>query len=294
MVGFLVALPLIPEAPMLGPSFPLRQVSDEVLQELHPDRMDRPFEWRRDFHIINFVISNPQVRVSYQLHDLAFSFGNRDPATFGPLVKAGSGVRLSIHGSVKRLERGDNFVHTKPSSSGDETLFDTFPAQGSLQIEISSCDPYEGNEIFGPATYPGVLYSWDPDLERDSLTLSLYLPSTALREIADAIRAGKADALSLQVGVRVFTYEVDDALREPYHQQTFVFHGHTEPAAILRIETLETAPSTDRDYDALTEPSTESDLPAAPSTPLPTPTLTSVANPLWVIAGLLLLLVLLR
>lgn len=37
---------------MLGPSHPLRQVSEDVLQELDPARGDRPFEWRRDFQIV--------------------------------------------------------------------------------------------------------------------------------------------------------------------------------------------------------------------------------------------------
>lgn len=279
---------------MLGPSFPLRQVSDDVLHEVNPDREKRPLEWHRDFNIINLVISNPRVHGTYQLNQLALFSRYRDPARSEPQVLAGDGFRLCIQGTVNRLERGDTFIHTKPSSEDDETLFDTFPAQGALQVEISACEPEEGGAVFGSGTYPGTLLAWDPELERDTITLDLRAPALALKDVADAIQSGKAAALILQVGVRVFTYEVDDALREPHHQQTFVFHGHAAPAAILKLRTLPVAPSLKPDDEPAYDPFQETSAQSNPtSSPLP-PTLTSLSTPLWVIAGLLLLIFLIR
>ena len=274
---------------MLGPSFPLRLLSDDILQELDPTRTDRHFEWRRDFNIINFVLTNPRVQLSYQLNDLALFLGDRDAAASRPLVNAGAGPRMSIQGAVQRLDRGDTFFHTRRTPGDDPTLFETFPAQGSLQVEISACDPVEGDDIFGPGTYPGMLLAWDPKHEADTLTLDLRAPASALKEIADSLQSGNASAIALRVGIRVFTYEVDDALREPYHRQTFVCHGHGATAAILDIRTLPAALAPVPEDEAEPAPLQDPSPPASRTPPSPGPELRSLATPLWVIAGLLLL-----
>lgn len=279
---------------MLGPSHPLRQVGEDVLQELDPARGDRPFEWRRDFQIINFVIAKPEVHLSHELNRLTFFIGNRDGTSPEPLVQAGSGSRLSIRGAVSRLDRGDDFYQTRPSPDAESGLFEAFPAKGVLQVEISACDPLEGDQVFGPGTYPGQLLVWDPELEDDTLTLDLRAPASALRELAESLQSGKAASLALQVCVRAFTYEVDDALREPYHRQSFVVHGRAAYAAILSIRTLSlTLPSTsahDPEHADLAQPISSDRSGQDPALS----TLNAVSTPLWVICGLLLLLVFAR
>jgi hypothetical protein len=276
---------------MFAPQHPLRRISDDVLQDTDPARAGkRPFEWRRNFNITNFLLLNPRVVVSYDLNDVNFFAQFGEAPRSAPLVNAGPGKSVSIQGSVELSVFGDRFVQTRRAPGDDRALLEAFSPKGRLQVAILPCDPYQGNEIFGPGTYPGMLCSWDPSIEKDTLTLELRAPAAAIAEIADALQSGKAGALGLHVGVHVFTYEVDDALREPHHSQTFLVPEDGAAAALTRIRTLpapEPEPP-DEDLDATTSieqpPTTRSALSRQVSD------LTSLATPLWTIAGILLLL----
>lgn len=277
---------------MLGPSFPLRQISDDILQELDPAKTNRPLEWRRHFNIINFVLNNPNVVVDHQVNevDVFAEIGKRSPSR--PLVKACGGTKIVVRGTVDRLQRGDRFFGTRKAEGDDPTVFKAVAGKDGVYVEISAGEPAEGDEDFASGTYPGTLIAWDKDLDIDDLTLDLRASGATLEMIAAAIQGGNAAALALQVGVRVFSYEVDDALRHYTHQRTFVLHGEATQAALLKVNTLpKTAISkTDAETDAEVWPPPDQPQHLPTGATLRTQNLSALSAPLWTIAGILLLL----
>lgn len=275
---------------MLTPNRVLRRISDDVLQETDPSRGGkRPFEWRRSFHICNFVLTDPRVVVTYDVNDVNLFAEIGEGPRKVPLVDAGRGKSVSIRGSVALSIFGDQFLQTKRAPGEDPALLEVFPGKGRLQIEIGTCEPLSGDGVFGPGTYPGRLSAWDPEIEKDTLTLDLRAPHSTVSEIAELLSSGKAGALGLQVGLHVFTYEVDDALREPHHSQTFIVADTGSAAAILRLRTLPSPQPVPTDVGPEATPSAEDPPAPASALALQNSNRSSLAAPLWVIAALLAL-----
>lgn len=273
---------------MFTPNRLLRRISGDVLQETDPARAGkRPFEWRRNFNICNFVLTDPQAVVTYDVNDVNFFAQIGDGPRKTPLVDAGRGKSVSIRASAPLSIFRDHFLQTRRAPGDDPDLLEVFPSKGRLQIEIGVCEPLAGDGVFGPGTYPGRLSAWDPEIEKDTLTLDLRAPHDIVAEIAESLSSGKAGALGLQVGVHVFTYEVDDALREPHHPQTFIVGESGAAAAILRLRTLPAPEPEPLDVDPDPTPSNNEPAPRTSAPAQQASNLASLANPLWVIAGLL-------
>lgn len=273
---------------MKAPTPNLRQVDDDTLEEvLPPGETRRPLQWRRHFNYISLLIRDPQVQINYRLHDIAFQMRGLVRSADAPLITAGEGRSISIHGKVDSTLSGDTFIQTRSAEGEGETRFETIPSPRHLEVVVAAArQPMEGNALYGPGTYPGAILPGESSEYMRVVAFDLRSPEQPLEEIATALQSGAANALVVRLAIQVFTYEVDDALREHYHPQTFLLHGLSCRAVISEIRAVKLPPP---DTAASDTQSTYEDA-APPALPASAPApLAGLRLPLWFIAVALFL-----
>ena len=276
---------------MLGPIPLLRQLDHNTLEEVPgPGETGKPHQWRRGFQTIDLVLRDPQLSVRHGLHEVSYSDEAPSGSTSATsMVRAHRERRVRLEGDLSGTDRGDRFFLSRQAEGSHAALFQATASPGQIHLLItSSPKPMDGNEFYGPGTYPGALLPTDSDLEISPLTFDLSVPESALEEIFASLAAGTANAVALQVAIYVFTSEVDNALREHHHQQDFLLHGAMARAVVLDIRTVYVPAA-----GVSTIRSTDGE-PTAISAPPPAHPLRALVTPLWAIAGILLLLLVLR
>lgn len=203
----------------------LRKVSNSVFQEakLSEDR-SRPLEWRRNFNQINLPLKNIKIVNTCNIHDVDFDFKNSN-ATPLNLVKTDISDQIAIKGIVDEDQIGDRLYFA--IEEGEDNIFSIERSPGNIIVSIkvgkpTKEDTSEDVERVPPGLYYGLAFRTNFKPEEDDMFLDLTAPKEQLLSLISALRADTNSTLNVVAKLLSFTYEVDDALREPSYPQDII------------------------------------------------------------------------
>lgn len=208
----------------------LRKVSDdvfEIVDEKGAKEGHKSLHWRRGWHQLHFKVSD--IRVSqgcklskYAVENFGLTEGKR-PAR--QQVVADPGVITLVEG---RVEGGDPATCFSQAAKvdGDEDLFEVHSLNGPKLVEIRPGDPTEKEGEGNTAgLYPGSVFPMDYDPGPEDLCISLTMPEEYVALLVSELKEDPSKKLDVRVHVFAYTYEVDDALREPFHSKQILIQG---------------------------------------------------------------------
>jgi hypothetical protein len=208
----------------------LRKVSDdvfEIVDEKWTKEGHKPLHWRRGWHQLHFKVSDIRVYQGCKLSKYAVeNFGlTEDKRPARQQVVADPGVITLIEG---RVEGGDpaTYFSQAVKLEGDEELFEVENLTGPILLEIRPSEP-SGTEGGGNTAglYPGSVFPMDHDPGPEDLCISLTMPEEYVALLVSELKEDPSKKLDVRVQVFAYTYEVDDALREPFHSQQILIQG---------------------------------------------------------------------
>lgn len=224
---------------VIGKNEKLRKVSANAFQEAEPPKdRTRPLEWRRRFNYISLSLKHVEVINNCSVHDADFSlFGESEdiPAkrikpkieeniSIAALVDDDK-VRDRIYFAVEEKQEGSPSKWPFPTSSDQDKpggLYSVEMPQGKKKVLLTPGMPSESGKSFPPGLYPGTAFRMNFPPGDDDLYFQLSLPEKQIHSIVASLRADENAAVEVGAYLLSFTFEVDDALREPYYPQDFV------------------------------------------------------------------------
>ena len=212
----------------------LRKVSDRIFQEANPpEGRNRPLEWRRSFNVLNLQVKRLEVVTSCTIHETEFDLTDERIEHFAKLVKPNIADHLAITGVADEDKRKDH-LYCLVQDKKEKEIFSIEKAPTPIKVTVKVGDPTEQSEHRPAGLYWGNAFPLDFDPRDEGLQFELRIPRNQMLHLLTALKADQNATLDVQVRLLSFTYEVDDALREPYHPQDILITS-TPPCFISWI-----------------------------------------------------------
>ncbi len=198
----------------------VKKISDSIFYEVEPDNdRERALEWRRSFNFINIPLSEVQLFSVFNGHNSNFDFDeNKDEEKYpSHLIKPNFENEIGLKSKINFEEFKDSlYVLSKKDEEERQTLEHV---QGETFVTIKSGEPTEESNRFPKGIYHGSCFRLNFEPGEDDLHITLTLPEGQINEIKSEL--DKNSNLNVSVGIELlsFTFEVDDALQEPYHSR---------------------------------------------------------------------------
>lgn len=212
---------------MIGKNEKLRKTSDEIFQEAEPpnDR-GRPLEWRRSFNFVSLPLKNVQVANSCTIHDTDFDLNEERKTNPVDLIKPNVTTKTTITGILDEEKARDSiYFAVKNKQDGDTYSIERH--RGETKITLKSGEPTEAGKNTPAGLYWGNAFRMNFDPSEDDLCFELSMPEKQINSLVAYLRADENAVIEVGARLLSFTFEVDDALREPYHPKDIVINDST-------------------------------------------------------------------
>lgn len=200
----------------------LRKISDGVFQEAeHPEDRSRPLEWRRRFNFIILSIKNIKIVTSCRVHDADCAWYEEritDPLN---LVKPDVSEQVAITGVVDEDQIRDQ-IYCAVEDEEEENIYSVERVAGQTNVSIEAGAPSEETEQIPAGLYRGSAFLMNSEPGENGIYFELTIPKEQLLSLISALRADSNSTVEVRAYLLSFTYEVDDALSEPYHPQDII------------------------------------------------------------------------
>jgi hypothetical protein len=205
----------------------LRKVSDGIFQEAEPsaDR-SRPLEWRRSLNFINLPLKNIKIVTSCSVHETEFRLKEEQASDPLELINPNLSHNISITGILDD-ERAQDTIYCAVSDNEDEDLYSVEKPSGEVTVSLKAGEPSEKTDKLPGGIYWGNVIRSNFEPGEDDLCFELTIPKDEITSLVEALRADDKAMLNIGAHLLSFTYEVDDALREPYHPQDIIINDTT-------------------------------------------------------------------
>ena len=208
----------------------LRKVSDTVYQEANPpnDR-HRPLEWRRSLKHVLFPLKNIEIISNFNVQRRAFLYGHdAKKIPWQKQIEPKMETTRFITALVDK-EKCRDFIFCAVEDAENNGITRLERPSNDTQVNLRAGKPTEGNDVFPSGLYGGSCYHFP---QENRLCFQIYVPESQLNEILESL--GRDSKLQIEIGVEFlsFSYEVDDALRDPFDEQ-YLFIEEPDSAEAL-------------------------------------------------------------
>jgi hypothetical protein len=266
--------------------------NEAVFEEAEPPKdRSRPLEWRRSFNYLVVTARQPFVSYLYTVNDREMRWS--EPAEgdhIPPDIKPDLVRRLQINARIDVDDCRDTVLQALEKEKGSG-LYELGKIETRIKVCLVSRDARAASSVYAEGSYAGSAFFDDMNDEEEHLLVELSAPIQYLEELAAQLKQSPSLGLRICFALRSFSFEVDDALGEPYHSRELFIHGMV-PAALISVGTVPAASAMDGEMAGLPK-----DVAASPFPWIDTHNLTSgrgesltrITAALWVIAGALIL-----
>lgn len=214
----------------------LKKVSETVFHENNdtPDS-GRPLEWRRSFKPIRARLRNMRIITSFTVNEVdrfhsLFERQNDEPEAEG---KASTAV--AVQGELDKDDFRDRILFAVETEKGSG-VFTLEAPKGRTVVTIKGSDPTTSKDGSYRNVYPGNIGRSDFGPGDDGIFIEVTTPRESVEHVAQLLRATPEAPFTVNVELRAFTYEVDDALREWYHSRDLFISDGMDIALLTTIQ----------------------------------------------------------
>lgn len=205
----------------------LKKISDSVFQEAEPpaDR-NRPLEWRKRFNFIHLPLKNLKIVNRCTVHEVEFTIDKEKLNNPVELVRSNPTSRVGITATLDEDQVRDS-IYFAVEDKEEEGIYYFERAKRETEITLLSGQPTEGAENIPAGLYWGNAFRLDFEPGQDQLCFELAIPEEQMNSIIKSLREDEKSTVEIGARLLSFTFEVDDALREPYHPRDIVIEEST-------------------------------------------------------------------
>jgi hypothetical protein len=117
----------------------------------------------------------------------------------------------------------------------ENDIYSIQPALGQIIVELRGGDPTEETKDSPAGLYQGSAFRMDFEPGNDDLFMQMTLPRDQSLSLIAALKSDENSSLQVSVNLNAYTFEVDDALREPYHPREFLIKESSSAACFVRV-----------------------------------------------------------
>lgn len=205
----------------------LKKISDSVFQEAEPpEDRNRPLEWRRRFNFIHLPLKNLKIVNRCTVHEIKFNIDKENSTNPVELVRPNLTSRVGITATLDEDQVRDS-IYFAVENEEEKGIYSIERAKGETEITLISGQPTEGVENIPAGLYWGNAFRLDFEPGQDQLCFELAIPEEQMNSIIKSLREDEKSTVEIGAHLLSFTFEVDDALREPYHPRDIVINEPT-------------------------------------------------------------------
>jgi len=205
---------------MIPPETKLKKVSDSVFQQLDEDHTSRrPLEWRRDFNLVSFRICDTQIRHAISLDPNSLEAReDEDQVRLSNRFASSLQESLTLTGFVDEDSFRDTLLVAE-TQEDSEDIYTLRRPNGKIIVTLRASQgsnkklPDESATLF----FTGHAFALNYEPGEDDLHFDLEANGDQLEKLIKRITGEKCAILEVAIRLNCFSFEVDDALREPYH-----------------------------------------------------------------------------
>lgn len=194
---------------MLG-SGKLKKSTDSVFKEIEEQSSGRRLEWRKGWNGITFKIIGLKVVKRLNVNDFDISF-DADEEKLSSSAQSNIYQRWIIKGTIDSSSLDDNLYYMTETEESDVYEFERVVSP--INVEVMSLAHEERESI------PGAAYRINYKPGVDYLSFSFFAPEKELQALCEQVINDDRSEVIIATRLLSFTFEVDDALREPWHSR---------------------------------------------------------------------------
>lgn len=205
----------------------LRKTSEKIFQEANPpDGRGRPLEWRRNFNFVYLPLKDVKIINGITVHDRDYSWDDEKGEEPLRLLKPSLSDNISIVGVLDENKVRDSIYY---AVEGDEEgLYSVEGVKGQTKITLRSGPPTNESKDVPAGLFWGMAFRLNYEPGQDELCFDLTVPKEQIQSLTSILKEQSNALVEVGAYLLSFTYEVDDALREPYHPQDFIINDSTK------------------------------------------------------------------
>lgn len=197
----------------------------------NPDDIEqgkRPLEWRRSFNFVDLPLKDIKLITGCKVHEIDYSASFDDSEKAHPSREIIPSVAdtISISGVLDDEEMRD-WIYVAEKSKSNPGEYDVLQGKNPTKIVIKSGTPSAATEDRPGGIYWGNAFHYDHEPGEDCIYFDLSVPHEQMISLASALKDDKNAKLRVGAHLLSYTYEVDDALREPWHRQDIIIEDMT-------------------------------------------------------------------
>lgn len=148
------------------------------------------------------------------------------------LIKPVVQTQIAITAKVNEDAMRDRLYFTVSDDS--EQQKDVFLAErprGDIEVTLKSGVARDKSDLFPSGVYPGSCFRMNYEPGEDYIGFDMTIPEEQMKTLVDSLRADSRASLCVNVELLSFSFEVDDALREPHFRRDLIIHK--SPSALV-------------------------------------------------------------
>lgn len=192
-------------------------MSDGVFCEADPpaDR-SRPLEWRRRFNFVSIPLKNLQLIDWHSVHETEFTFDEEKLEKPANLIKPNIESKAMIRG-VLDTEQFRDYIYVAVENK-EQGTYSLETVKGVPSVTLTVRKPTEANERSPAGLFWGNAFVSDYK-GVEELCFNVSIPAEQMQSLRAALGENENSAMTANVYLLSFTYEVDDFLSEPWHSR---------------------------------------------------------------------------
>lgn len=195
----------------------IRKVSDDEYI------LDKEDKWKKGLNFLQIPLDNVKVITSHHVHKENWRLGIDDNVehlskNINPAISSNQFIKAES--SCSSI---DDYIYAITQSDKDNE-YKAINPKGNIQVLLKSDDGCisEGNEYFNTGVYIGKCFHLNYEPEEDCFHFELFMPKKQLDFIIKKLQSDQYSKIDLNLRIISFTWEVEDALREPFHSRTML------------------------------------------------------------------------
>lgn len=211
---------------MIFPNEKLRKVSDSILQEFEsPKDSSKPLEWRQAFNTIELPLHKMKIVTNLKTHDRDWDVHEENQENPTRLIKLDVRTQIAITAKVNEEAMRDRLYCTvSDDSEKQKDVFLVERPHGDIEVRLKSGVARDKSELFPSGVYSGSCFRMNYEPGEDYIGFDMTIPEEQMKILVDSLRADTKASLYVNVELLSFSYEVDDALREPHFRRDLIIH----------------------------------------------------------------------
>lgn len=203
------------------------------------DESKNPLEWRRSYNTIVLELRNHTFTDSYEVNSVEFNFRRIDDPEreHHDTVKGAPEHSVDINSVVDPDDLKDRLFFGEKTDEKDVIVLRT--PRGPLNVTLRPGRGIDREEINAEGVYWGNIGHSDLEPGEDDIWLDVSIPKEQFEAITRRINKQPNIITRLVIAVRSFTYEVDDALGEPWYPQNIFISDQVDIAFLRSVSQYE-------------------------------------------------------